>query len=186
MSDPRITSSGTRKILYAHLSGIDNNLQNGSTVKKGDRIAFSGGSADTPGAGSSEGPHLHYEVGTNFAFTPTYFSKKGDETKNQRRERLYNYGRTNEEQGLTVIDPLKIIDYPNAGIGIREQLYRDDFNENNDGIILNEDGTLGTEIIPEANTNPIDLTPPTIEGENFITGNPEGSIDDIDEFLNSE
>ena len=186
MSDPRITSSGTRKILYAHLSGIDNNLQNGSTVKKGDRIAFSGGSAGTPGAGSSEGPHLHYEVGTNFAFTPTYFSKKGDETKNQRRERLYNYGRTNEEQGLTVIDPLKIIDYPNAGIGIREQLYRDDFNENNDGIILNEDGTLGTETISETPTNPIDLTPPTIEGENFITGNPEGSIDDIDEFLNSE
>ena len=46
--------------IYAHLS--DRIAPNGSKVEKGDVIALSGGAEGTPGAGTSNGPHLHFEV----------------------------------------------------------------------------------------------------------------------------
>lgn len=45
---------------YGHLSAIK--ATNGATVKQGDVIALCGGQRGAPGAGSSSGPHLHWEV----------------------------------------------------------------------------------------------------------------------------
>jgi len=46
--------------LYAHLSRF--NTVEGAFVKKGEIIAYSGGTPGTPGAGFSTGAHLHFEV----------------------------------------------------------------------------------------------------------------------------
>ena len=48
---------------YAHLSNI--NVQKGDIVKAGTEIAKSGGKQGTPGAGTSTGAHLHYEITEN-------------------------------------------------------------------------------------------------------------------------
>jgi tape measure domain-containing protein len=45
---------------YAHLSQIG--VGKGATVAQGDQIGLSGGARGAPGAGNSQGPHLHYEV----------------------------------------------------------------------------------------------------------------------------
>jgi murein DD-endopeptidase MepM/ murein hydrolase activator NlpD len=45
---------------YAHLSRTT--VRVGQKVKQGDLIAYSGGKKGAPGAGSSTGPHLHFEV----------------------------------------------------------------------------------------------------------------------------
>jgi len=160
-SDLRTHPSKVKKILYAHLSSVL--VTNGQRVEKGQDIGSSGGDKNQPGAGSSDGPHLHYEVGTDLAFTPSYFTRKSDETSQQRKERLYKYGREDESQPLTVVDPLKIINYP-GGIGSQDNLIDELINSNNDGII-SEGGEISTQDIILENTNQIDLTPPTIEGE---------------------
>jgi murein DD-endopeptidase MepM/ murein hydrolase activator NlpD len=48
---------------YAHLSRIDVSI--GDTVGQGDTIALSGGQPGTTGAGTSTGPHLHFEIRVN-------------------------------------------------------------------------------------------------------------------------
>lgn len=48
---------------YAHLSRYCVSV--GQTVKEGQTIAYSGGAKGSPGAGSSEGPHLHFEIREN-------------------------------------------------------------------------------------------------------------------------
>lgn len=47
----------------AHLSGVD--IKDGDTVSQGQIIARSGGAKGAPGAGNSQGPHVHYEVRRN-------------------------------------------------------------------------------------------------------------------------
>lgn len=49
--------------LYAHLS--KNSIKEGMVVKKGQKIAESGGAKGDPNAGSSTGPHLHFEYVPN-------------------------------------------------------------------------------------------------------------------------
>ena len=140
----------TKKILYGHVSTWDY-FEDGATVKKGDIIALSGGGPNDIGKGSSDGAHLHYEVGTNLAFTNEYFLKRANETSNGRRQRIFYQGRialaTDFQQfaeptagkniavaeelqdNVAVLNPLKILEYPN-GIGTYgEILYGPDYNE---------------------------------------------------------
>ena len=53
----------TVKTKYAHLSKI--NVRKGENIKKGGSIGLSGGQRGTKGAGTSTGPHLHFEVHEN-------------------------------------------------------------------------------------------------------------------------
>lgn len=106
-------TTGVQKILYAHLSEV---LKEGK-VKKGDVIAKSGGAKGDYGAGSSGsdrsphfGAHLHYETGTNQAFTGAYFGKT-------RKNRL--------DTGL-ILNPLDTINYNNS-IGNRINMTPKDF-----------------------------------------------------------
>lgn len=55
-----IKHSNSRWTLYAHLSNIT--VQNGDKVSQGQEIAKSGGAAGAPGSGSSQGPHLHFNI----------------------------------------------------------------------------------------------------------------------------
>lgn len=48
---------------YAHLNAV--NVRDGQRVEQGDVIALSGGARGAPGAGNSQGAHLHYEVRRN-------------------------------------------------------------------------------------------------------------------------
>lgn len=49
--------------LYAHLGR--GTVADGTRVEQGDVIAMSGGARGAPGAGNSQGPHVHYEVRQN-------------------------------------------------------------------------------------------------------------------------
>ena len=51
------------KTKYMHLSGVS--IAAGATVTKGQPIGLSGGTRNTPGAGGSTGPHLHFEYSPN-------------------------------------------------------------------------------------------------------------------------
>lgn len=55
-----ITGDDGTVIRYGHLSGM--NVQVGEQVGAGTMIGQTGGAAGAPGAGNSEGPHLHFEV----------------------------------------------------------------------------------------------------------------------------
>ena len=52
-----------KQSLYAHLNKVI--AGPGKTVNAGDLIALSGGRDGAPGAGNSNGPHLHFEYGTS-------------------------------------------------------------------------------------------------------------------------
>ena len=93
--------TGTEKVLYAHLSEV---LKEGP-VKRGDLIAKSGGQPGTYGAGTSEGPHLHYETAKLGAYSGNYFSLS-------RPKRL--------ESGL-ILNPMDTIHY-SGGIGNKKEL----------------------------------------------------------------
>lgn len=54
-----IIAGGAGQTLYGHLS--QTSVAAGVVVKKGDVIGLSGGQAGDPNAGSSKGPHLHWE-----------------------------------------------------------------------------------------------------------------------------
>lgn len=54
------TSDGTYYTRYAHLKRMD--VSPGDRVSKGSRIGYSGGGANDPGKGNSDGPHLHFEL----------------------------------------------------------------------------------------------------------------------------
>lgn len=58
---------------YGHLSQI--NVGSGSQVSQGDVIALSGGAKGAPGAGSSTGPHLHWETRNPGPVNPAQFVK---------------------------------------------------------------------------------------------------------------
>lgn len=45
---------------YGHLSRID--VRRGQQVSKGTRVGLSGGRKGAPGAGNSQGPHVHFEI----------------------------------------------------------------------------------------------------------------------------
>lgn len=61
------TGKGSWRSLYAHLSSFV--ARAGDYINQGDLVGYSGGEAGTPGAGSSTGPHLHFQImdggGTN-------------------------------------------------------------------------------------------------------------------------
>lgn len=57
-----IKHSGGEFTLYAHLSSFS--VHKGDKVDQGQKIAESGGAIGAPGAGSSRGPHLHFNVQT--------------------------------------------------------------------------------------------------------------------------
>lgn len=57
-----IKHSGGKFTLYAHLSSFG--VQKGDKVDQGQKIAESGGAQGAAGAGSSQGPHLHFNVQT--------------------------------------------------------------------------------------------------------------------------
>ena len=50
---------------YAHLNSYKVGV--GTKVKRGEVIGLSGGKKGAPGAGSSQGPHLHFAISTNYA-----------------------------------------------------------------------------------------------------------------------
>ena len=54
------TPDGTYYTRYAHLKRMD--VSPGDRVSKGSRIGYSGGGANDPGKGTSDGPHLHFEL----------------------------------------------------------------------------------------------------------------------------
>lgn len=54
------TSDGSYYTRYAHLKRMD--VSKGDRVTKGERIGYSGGGANDPGKGNSDGPHLHFEL----------------------------------------------------------------------------------------------------------------------------
>jgi murein DD-endopeptidase MepM/ murein hydrolase activator NlpD len=58
-----IIKHGRKSTLYAHLSKIM--VGTGKRVKGGETIALSGGRKGSSGAGSSTGPHVHFEVRNN-------------------------------------------------------------------------------------------------------------------------
>ena len=58
-----IIRHGSRSTLYAHLSKIL--VNKGEKVVAGQQIALSGGKKGAQGAGTSTGPHLHFEVRAN-------------------------------------------------------------------------------------------------------------------------
>jgi murein DD-endopeptidase MepM/ murein hydrolase activator NlpD len=58
-----ITGPNGISVRYGHLSQIG--VQAGQTVTAGQSIGVSGGAKGAPGAGNSEGPHLHFEVRQN-------------------------------------------------------------------------------------------------------------------------
>lgn len=58
-----IIRHGKKSTLYGHLSKFL--VSKGNKVKQGQQIALSGGKKGAPGAGSSTGPHLHFEVRDN-------------------------------------------------------------------------------------------------------------------------
>ena len=103
--------SGVQRVLYAHLSDYMG-TKKGDTFKAGDIIALSGGEPGHPGAGNSQGPHLHFEVGTIEAFerykdiggtSKTYF-----QMGKQLKESVYRNGKipgTNSNDEYTVQFP---------------------------------------------------------------------------------
>ena len=54
------TEDGTYYTRYAHLKRMD--VSEGERVSRGERIGYSGGAANDPGKGNSDGPHLHFEL----------------------------------------------------------------------------------------------------------------------------
>lgn len=58
-----IDHGGGLQTLYAHLSSYKVSV--GNQVKAGQAIALSGGARGAPGAGTSTGPHLHFETRVN-------------------------------------------------------------------------------------------------------------------------
>jgi hypothetical protein len=75
-----IVSPGGLIVRNWHLSRID--VVNGSTVAVGDVLGLTGGALGTPGAGFSTGPHLHWELRTNLAFTQNGWLKPDSLTIN--------------------------------------------------------------------------------------------------------
>jgi murein DD-endopeptidase MepM/ murein hydrolase activator NlpD len=58
-----IIKHGAKSTLYGHLSSI--RTRTGAKVKAGQEVALSGGKKGAQGAGTSTGPHLHFEVRSN-------------------------------------------------------------------------------------------------------------------------
>lgn len=58
-----VNHAGGLQTVYAHLSRFAVGV--GNQVKAGQTIAYSGGAPGTPGAGTSTGPHLHFETRVN-------------------------------------------------------------------------------------------------------------------------
>lgn len=89
---------------YAHLSRIG--VAKGATVGAGDQIGLSGGARGAPGAGNSQGPHLHYEVRKGgkpvdpnglYATDEVDAQNKAEQLANQRVQRDQTFGAAQQQ-----------------------------------------------------------------------------------------
>ena len=82
----RVNSSEYYDIYFMHLTKC--NVRVGQTIKAGDIIGYSGGAArDQPNAGSSTGPHLHFEIrinGTQHVDSLLFLSEKCVSTRSKK------------------------------------------------------------------------------------------------------
>ena len=85
-------------IYFMHLNTVDSSMSVGSTVRKGQRIGTSGGDPkDQPNAGSSTGPHLHFEIrkNGNVSVDPKYWFLSREDLFAVSKNRMLMYGDPN-------------------------------------------------------------------------------------------
>ena len=122
----KVSSSEYYDIYFMHLTKCD--VHNGQSIKVGDVIGYSGGAVgDQPNAGSSTGPHLHFEIrinGTQHVDSLLFLSEKCVATRSK-----------------------KVL---NSGSGVKKLTTRDFIiNSNNEIDITNDTDTSATETITE-------------------------------------
>ena len=122
----KVSSSEYYDIYFMHLTKCD--VHNGQSIKVGDVIGYSGGAVgDQPNAGSSTGPHLHFEIrinGTQHVDSLLFLSEKCVATRSK-----------------------KVL---NSGSGVRKLTTRDFIiNSNNEIDITDDTDTSATETITE-------------------------------------
>lgn len=113
-------------IYFMHLNTVDSSMSVGSTVRKGQRIGTSGGDPkDQPNAGSSRGPHLHFEIrkNGNVSVDPKYWFLSREDLFAVSKNRMLMYGDPNfasftaedmKSQTQYVYSPSTDITVPNA------------------------------------------------------------------------
>lgn len=103
---------------YCHMKKI--NVKPGQTVRQGDVIGISGGGANDPGRGRSDGPHLHFTLRKNGTLVNPmdYIGKEGilsplstvsstDSSNSSDTEDAYDYETRDKKLGPKVFAPLR-------------------------------------------------------------------------------
>lgn len=137
----RVNSSEYYDIYFMHLRKC--NVRVGQTIKAGDIIGYSGGAAgDQPNAGSSTGPHLHFEIrinGTQHVDSLLFLSEKCVST---RSKKVLNSG----SNAGTISSHGSI----SGGSSVRKWTVREFIINSNDKIDVTDDtDTSATETITE-------------------------------------
>ena len=137
----RVNSSEYYDIYFMHLRKC--NVRVGQTIKAGDIIGYSGGAAgDQPNAGSSTGPHLHFEIrinGTQHVDSLLFLSEKCVST---RSKKVLNSG----SNAGTISSNGSI----SGGSSVRKWTVREFIINSNDKIDVTDDtDTSATETITE-------------------------------------